>query len=301
MLVAKAAMSADETEGSEMPKGPAEKAKIVKGDRVMRGPDWRWDNQDGGAGKLGRVLSIDRIAGDEWASVEWDAGKKQYRYRVSPKRDLRVVREFGAGVVRGGIAVGRRVARGKDWKWGDQDGGAGKLGRVKVVQADGWASVKWDNGRSNNYRYAGGRDLRVVPEVGDIVERGEDWKWDDQDGGAGKRGRVMEAVTDNGWVRVKWDGSERTNLYRALTHSDLKIVGGDGDAETVAEPCVGMRVMRGKDWKWADQDGGEGGLGTVVGRAPLGWTRVRWESGECQAYRVFVDGKIDLRAVLDLP
>ena len=25
---------------------------------------------------------------------------------------------------------------------------------------------------------------------------------------------------------------------------------------------VGLRVVRGPDWKWGDQDGGEGGLGT---------------------------------------
>jgi E3 ubiquitin-protein ligase mind-bomb len=26
----------------------------------------------------------------------------------------------------------------------------------------------------------------------------------------------------------------------------------------------GLRVMRGPDWKWGDQDGGEGHLGTVT-------------------------------------
>ncbi len=28
---------------------------------------------------------------------------------------------------------------------------------------------------------------------------------------------------------------------------------------------VGVRVVRGPDWKWGDQDGGEGSVGTVVG------------------------------------
>jgi len=28
---------------------------------------------------------------------------------------------------------------------------------------------------------------------------------------------------------------------------------------------VGLRVVRGPDWKWGDQDGGEGSVGTVVG------------------------------------
>ena len=27
----------------------------------------------------------------------------------------------------------------------------------------------------------------------------------------------------------------------------------------------GLRVVRGPDWKWGDQDGGEGSVGTVIG------------------------------------
>lgn len=32
---------------------------------------------------------------------------------------------------------------------------------------------------------------------------------------------------------------------------------------------VGLRVVRGSDWKWGDQDGGEGCAGTVVECGPL--------------------------------
>lgn len=32
----------------------------------------------------------------------------------------------------------------------------------------------------------------------------------------------------------------------------------------------GLRVVRGPNWKWGDQDGGEGGVGTVVGFGPIG-------------------------------
>ena len=30
------------------------------------------------------------------------------------------------------------------------------------------------------------------------------------------------------------------------------------------EALVGLRVVRGPDWEWGDQDGGEGHVGTVV-------------------------------------
>ena len=67
----------------------------------------------------------------------------------------------------------------------------------------------------------------------------------------------------------------------------------------------GLRVVRGPDWKWGDQDGGEGHVGTVVevgepsvsngGRAVV----VQWDCGErpCK-YRCGLEGKYDLR-VLD--
>ena len=54
---------------------------------------------------------------------------------------------------------------------------------------------------------------------------------------------------------------------------------------------VGFRVVRGPDWEWGDQDGGEGHVGTVVevgepsvgdgGRAVV----VQWDCGERSRYR----------------
>lgn len=68
---------------------------------------------------------------------------------------------------------------------------------------------------------------------------------------------------------------------------------------------LGTRVVRGPDWNWKNQDGGEGNVGTVVqiGRdkkspvtAQIVW--VQWDSGNKANYRAGVDGKHDLR-VLD--
>ena len=70
----------------------------------------------------------------------------------------------------------------------------------------------------------------------------------------------------------------------------------------------GLRVVRGPDWKWGDQDGGEGHVGTVVevgdpsvsdgGRAVV----VQWDFGErpCK-YRCGVEGKYDLRVLDSAP
>ncbi|VEN51707.1 unnamed protein product, partial [Callosobruchus maculatus] len=66
----------------------------------------------------------------------------------------------------------------------------------------------------------------------------------------------------------------------------------------------GVRVVRGPDWNWGDQDGGEGFVGTVceVGRpGPVGSPEktvvVQWDSGARTNYRVGYLNKYDLRVI----
>ena len=63
---------------------------------------------------------------------------------------------------------------------------------------------------------------------------------------------------------------------------------------------VGLRVVRGPDWMWGDQDGGEGNVGTVVhlggdGNFPEDTVLVYWDSGRQANYRAGYSGKYDLR------
>ena len=64
--------------------------------------------------------------------------------------------------------------------------------------------------------------------------------------------------------------------------------------ETLA--VAGMRVMRGPDWKWGDQDGGKGSIGTVTDTDDGdGWVKVKWDSNSGNnSYRVGASGKFDL-------
>ena len=64
---------------------------------------------------------------------------------------------------------------------------------------------------------------------------------------------------------------------------------------------VGCRVVRGPDWKWEDQDGGEGHVGTVVvvGRSgsvssPDKTVVVQWDGGTRTNYRCGFQGAFDL-------
>ena len=68
------------------------------------------------------------------------------------------------------------------------------------------------------------------------------------------------------------------------------------------ELLPGLRVVRGPDWMWDEQDGGEGHLGTVVAVAP-DRVDVQWDAGNYHrcAYRCGYDGKYDLRAYDSAP
>ena len=64
---------------------------------------------------------------------------------------------------------------------------------------------------------------------------------------------------------------------------------------------VGLRVVRGLDWKWQDQDGGEGHVGTVIevgtrhNNIPSQTVVVQWHSGFRANYRIGLHGAYDLR------
>ncbi|MGO4854606.1 hypothetical protein [Phaeovulum sp. W22_SRMD_FR3] len=62
------------------------------------------------------------------------------------------------------IGEGMLVERGPDWKWQDQDGGAGRQGNVTALKDNGWVEVTWPNGTTNDYRWDQGGlyDLRAV-------------------------------------------------------------------------------------------------------------------------------------------
>ena len=63
----------------------------------------------------------------------------------------------------------------------------------------------------------------------------------------------------------------------------------------MVEPGLGLRVVRGPDWCWGDQDGGDGCVGTVVEVGGGGTTMVQWDAGTRALYRCGEDDKFDLR------
>ncbi|CAG2223913.1 unnamed protein product [Mytilus edulis] len=121
---------------------------LTLGDRVRRGPDWTYDDQD--LGLPGTAVGYERRG---WVIVEWDHGAI-YPYPYDEHMDrlqLRKVNEPRV-LVNELIAVGCRIVRGRDWKYGDHDGGKGTEGKVLGVKEEGKVVVRWDRKNIGIYK-----------------------------------------------------------------------------------------------------------------------------------------------------
>lgn len=153
---------------------------LETGDRVRRGPDWAWGNQDVTPGNFGTVIDPDVNAGPAipWVSVRWDNGPEFCYPYFEGNQGIEL-----AEPVR--LLPGDRVVRGPDWHWDEQDGGEGGLGTVVRLNEGCFLNVvvKWDNETDpdhHGYRYATDhRDLlyvghNSVPVIGVIDDDGSE-------------------------------------------------------------------------------------------------------------------------------
>ncbi|XP_046350589.2 uncharacterized protein LOC124131385 isoform X3 [Haliotis rufescens] len=141
------------------------------GSRVVRGADWKWDDQD-----MGVPGTITNHGEGKSVWVAWDHGEcNRYRYGLGGHSDVKVVDDQPRSPRRDGrIQIGMQVERGADWqqKYNDDDGGSGSYGTVIRRQADR-VMVKWRTGKTREYRYGlGGKfDLCVRDPVACLVEQ----------------------------------------------------------------------------------------------------------------------------------
>ncbi|XP_052098781.1 uncharacterized protein LOC127733466 [Mytilus californianus] len=105
---------------------------LTLGDRVRRGPDWTYNDQD--LSLPGTAVGYDR---DGWVIVEWDHGNI-LPYPHDEQMDRLQIRKVNEPriLIDELIAVGCRVVRGRDWKYGDHDGGKGTEGTVLGVKQE---------------------------------------------------------------------------------------------------------------------------------------------------------------------
>ncbi|XP_021015683.1 E3 ubiquitin-protein ligase MIB2 isoform X5 [Mus caroli] len=217
-----------------------------------------------------------------------------------------------------GVQVGMRVVRGMDWKWGQQDGGEGGVGTVVELGRHGSPStpdrtvvVQWDQGTRTNYRagYQGAHDLLL---------------YDNAQIGIRHPNIICDCCKKHGLRGMRWkcrvcfDYDLCTQCYmhnkHDLTHAFERYETSHSRPVTLSPrqglPRIplrgifqGAKVVRGPDWEWGSQDGGEGKTGRVVDIR--GWdvetgrsvASVTWADGTTNVYRVGHKGKVDLRCV----
>uniref|UniRef100_A0A4W3I2S1 RING-type E3 ubiquitin transferase n=1 Tax=Callorhinchus milii TaxID=7868 RepID=A0A4W3I2S1_CALMI len=207
--------------------------------------------------------------------------------------------------------VGARVVRGPDWKWGKQDGGEGHVGTVRSFESPEEVVVVWDNGTAANYRCSGAYDLRIL---------------DSAPTGIKHDGTMCDTCRQQPIIGIRWKCAECTNydLCTVCYHGDkhhlrhrfyrITIPGSErvllesrrkSKKITARGICAGARVVRGVDWQWEDQDGGNGRRGKVTeiqdwsASSPHSAAYVLWDNGAKNLYRVGFEGMSDLKCVQD--
>ncbi|XP_067666525.1 uncharacterized protein [Haliotis asinina] len=142
----------------------------ILGSRVMRGVDWKWDDQD--MEGPGTITNHGAEGKSVW--VAWDHGEcNRYRYGLGGHFDLKIVDDQPRSPRRDGrIQIGMLVERGADWQKTDDDGGPSSSGTVIRRQSDR-VMVKWKTGKIGVYRYGqGGKfDVCVRDPVSCLMEQ----------------------------------------------------------------------------------------------------------------------------------
>ncbi|XP_023931975.1 uncharacterized protein LOC112042165 [Lingula anatina] len=138
--------------------------------------------------------------------------------------------------------------------------------------------------------------LKVELPLGSRVRRGPDWAGQSED--ADGPGTVVEHQKGRK-VLVKWDYTDGIGVYRFGENNCYDVLPTDEPRILRADQLidVGVKVVRGPDWEWGDQDGGEGNVGTVYKVEQRGAVWVQWPNGSYNMYRYGHEGLIDLTIV----
>ncbi|XP_061113843.1 E3 ubiquitin-protein ligase MIB2 isoform X3 [Conger conger] len=222
----------------------------------------------------------------------------------------------------GGMEVGMRVVRGLDWKWGSQDDGEGHVGTVveigrlgSTTTPDRTVVVQWDSGTRTNYRtgYQGSFDLLLYDNA-QIGVRHSNIICDscDKHGIMGMRWKCKVCfdydLCTQCYMNNKHDLAHAFERYETAHSQPVILVPRQNLSRIILKGIFqGVKVVRGPDWDWGNQDaGGEGKIGKVVDIR--GWdtesgrsvASVTWANGTTNVYRMGHKGKVDLKYVSDV-
>ncbi|XP_051949789.1 E3 ubiquitin-protein ligase MIB2-like isoform X3 [Xyrauchen texanus] len=221
----------------------------------------------------------------------------------------------------GSMEVGMRVVRGVDWKWGNQDEGEGHAGTVVEIGRQGSTTtpdktvvVQWDSGTRTNYRtgYQAAYDLLLYDNA-QIGVRHSNIICDSckKHGIMGMRWKCKVCfdydLCTQCYMNNKHDLMHAFERYETAHSQPVSLTPRQNLSRIILKGIFqGVKVVRGPDWDWGNQDGGEGKVGKVVDIR--GWDQesgrsvasVTWSNGSTNVYRIGHKGKVDLKYVSDV-
>eukprot|EP01107_Rhizomastix_libera_P002507 TRINITY_DN1436_c1_g1_i4.p1 TRINITY_DN1436_c1_g1~~TRINITY_DN1436_c1_g1_i4.p1 ORF type:complete len:1935 (+),score=580.20 TRINITY_DN1436_c1_g1_i4:845-5806(+) len=190
--------------------------------------------------------------------------------------------------------VGLRVKRGKDWKWKDQDQNG--LGTVSKILENQWVKVTWDHGQTFSYRWQeGARDLAIVGTSSTSSPAPAASSSVAAESAAAAAAAVSVSSQSEVTTPALASPSTPNGADSPKPRVRRTILSGLLQPGPGLKPIVGMRVRKGKDWKWKDQD--HGGEGSVLQDTNDGWVKVKWDHGETNSYRWGAEDCFDLGIV----
>lgn len=161
--------------------------------------------------------------------------------------------------------IGHRVIAGRDFKWNDQAFGTGVVKSMNLLP--GWVKVEWANGAVFNYRH--GVSVQGCPRY--------DLFFADLDASRrtilSRRQAAAAAAGDSALVNSPSNPSQPPPAPLRLAQETLL-----QSKYPPMESTLHKFVIRSKDWKWNDEDGGSDpvqSVGRVVGHN-FPWISVQW-------------------------
>ena len=243
---------------SEIEHASGSEAALRRGDKVRVKSSVREPEYGWGSVSPGEVGTFKELRDDGRAIIDFPS---QSDWMADPS-EIELSREGGGSFLQGDkVRVKRSVSEPK-YKWGSVS--PGEVGTFKELREDGRAIIDFPSQSDwmadpSELEHA---DSRMVSDGGQT----DVW------------GRAVKQWRSGVTLQ---DGKKE---YRKIPRPDV--------------PQVGMKVVRGPDWKWDDQDGGTGKMGEIIrGLDEDLWVRVEWESGGSNSYRWGSEGAYDLEVV----
>lgn len=186
------------------------------------------------------------------------------------------------------------------------------MGTISQVKDNGAVEVTWDGGQVVEVK-AKSKEIRVLDSA-TVGVRHMDYACDEcqESGICGMRWRCSQCEDfDLCSLCYFADSHDATHPFDRFETPKAAPVRMEKRSKSVKIRVMGVfpdaKVTRGRDWEWADQDGGIGADGRVLDvvtaatHSTRSMVKVQWKNEFCNVYRMGFKGKVDLRYLEEAP